>query len=162
MTKQKNSNYSPIEEWKWRQYDGKHKADLDEFIAKHRNDLFFIGTDSQSYSKKNVTVFTTALIAYTMHKGGSVILHRDRVPRMEHLRQRLLMEAMRSLEIAWYLNERIPSESLIGIHLDVNQSLKYKSGQYKDELVGLVVGQGFKALVKPDSWAANSVADSRC
>ena len=30
---------------------------------------------------------------------------------------------------------------------------------YVQELVGLVVGQGFKALIKPESWAASHAAD---
>jgi len=155
-------SWDPIVEWKWRRYDGKRKADLDAFIEEHKNDMFFIGTDSQNYSKKNQCVFTSALIAYKMRKGGAIITHRDRTPLMPALRQRLLSEAMRSLEVAWYLDQKVPSKSIIGIHLDVNSNLKYKSGQYKDELVGLIMAQGFAALVKPDAWASSKVADSRC
>ena len=35
----------------------------------------------------------------------------------------------------------------------------HKSSAYVQELVGLVVGQGFKALIKPESWAATHAAD---
>jgi predicted RNase H-related nuclease YkuK (DUF458 family) len=35
----------------------------------------------------------------------------------------------------------------------------HKSSAYVQELVGLVVGQGFKALIKPQSWAASHAAD---
>jgi predicted RNase H-related nuclease YkuK (DUF458 family) len=155
--------YSPFAEWGWRSYDGKRKIDVLEFVkSKKEDNFFFIGTDSQNYSKKRTCLFTTVLIAYRMGKGGSVILHRDSVPYMDALRLRLLMEAMRSLEVGWWLTQHIPKENVIGIHLDVNQSLKFKSGQYKDELIGLVASQGFTAIVKPDSFAASKCADRKC
>jgi predicted RNase H-related nuclease YkuK (DUF458 family) len=37
--------------------------------------------------------------------------------------------------------------------------VRFKSSAYVQELVGLVVGQGFKALIKPESWAASHAAD---
>jgi len=159
----KVQRYKPFEEWVWRAYDGRRKINLEEYVRDRRdNNFFFIGTDSRNYSKKRSCVFTSVLIAYTKeHHGGSAVIHRNVVPFMESLRQRLIMEAMRSLEVAWWLTKIIPKENVIGIHLDVNQNLKFKSGQYKNELVGLIVSQGFKALVKPDAWAASCVADSR-
>jgi predicted RNase H-related nuclease YkuK (DUF458 family) len=155
--------YKPFNEWIWRSYDGKNKIDLAEYIKGRVADdnIFFIGTDSQNYSKRRSCLFTSALICYKMRKGGSVVIHRDFVPFMDSLRQRLLMEAMRSLEIAWWLNEHVPKERVIGIHLDVNPSLKFKSGQYKDELVGLIVAQGMRCFIKPDSWGSSCVADSK-
>ena len=163
MKKTEKYNYLPFKEWKWRSYDGKNRIDIEEYVKSKRDDCyFFIGTDSQNYSKKRNCVFTSVLIAYKMHRGGSVVIHRDTVSYMDSLRQRLLMEAMRSLEIAWWLTQHIPKDNVIGIHLDVNQSLKFKSGQYKDELVGLVCAQGFQAIVKPDSFAASKCADRKC
>ena len=155
-------SYKPFDEWKWRSYDGKRRVKVEEFVESHKDDFFFIGTDSQNYSKKQQTIFTTALIAYKFRHGGSIVIHRDRGRFIDALRQRLLMEAMYSLEVAWFLDSKIPKESIIGIHLDVNRNLKFKSAQYKDELVGLIVAQGYNALIKPDAWAASSVADSRC
>ena len=155
--------YKPIAEWKWTNYEGKrHFESLDQFVLENKDNYFFIGSDSQNYKKSRQCVFTTVVIAYTRGRGGRVALHKNKIGYMDNLRQRLLMEAMRSLEVAWYMDKLIPRESIIGIHLDVNQNLKFKSGKYKDELIGLIVGQGFKALVKPDSWAASTVADSRC
>lgn len=45
------------------------------------------------------------------------------------------------------------------VHIDANPVVAYKSSQYVQELVGLVVGQGFRALIKPESWAASDAAD---
>jgi predicted RNase H-related nuclease YkuK (DUF458 family) len=160
--KKERWGYDPFDVWQWRSYDGKDIVSLDDFVDLHKSDLFFIGTDSQNYSKKHCCIFTTVLIGYKMGHGGSVIIHRDKVHFMDALRQRLLMEAMRSLETAWYLDKQISNKSLIAIHLDVNKNLRYKSAKYKDELVGLITSQGFSACVKPDAWAASSTADKKC
>jgi len=156
--------YTPFNEWTWKSYDGKRGIDIEDFIAERKGmgDIYFIGTDSQNYSKKRQTCFTTVLIAYRMHHGGCPVIYRDRVPMIESLRQRLLTEAMRSLEVAWFLDARVPKENIIGIHLDVNPSLRFKSGKYKEELVGLVAAQGFRCMIKPDAWAASGVADRKC
>ena len=156
------SEYPPFSSWKWRNYDGTKDISLLDFIKQHDNHIFFIGTDSQNYVKGNKCTFTTVLVAYKLRHGGSVITHTDKVSCIKALRQRLLLEAMRSLETAWYLNSYIPKDQQITIHLDVNSNLKYESSRYKEELVGLVVAQGFKCLVKPDSFAASSVADRKC
>lgn len=160
--KKERWGYAPFDMWQWRSYDGKDTVSIDSFIERHKGDYFFIGTDSQNYSKKHCCIFTTVLIGYKTGHGGSVILHRDRVPFMDALRQRLLMEAFRSLEAAWYLDKKISDKSLIAIHLDVNKNLKYKSAKYKDELVGLITGQGFPCSVKPDAFAASCTADKKC
>lgn len=152
-----------FETWKWTSYDGLRSVEISDFIKQNSENHFFIGTDSQNYfGVKEVCVFTSVLIAYRLGRGGSVITAIDRCSTIQSLRQRLVLEAMRSLDVAWYLAKRIPNEQIIGIHLDVNNNLKFKSGQYKDELVGLIMAQGFRALVKPDSWAATNVADSKC
>ena len=35
----------------------------------------------------------------------------------------------------------------------------HRSSRYVQELVGLVVSQGFRAVIKPESWAASRAAD---
>lgn len=160
--KDQDRGYSPFEEWAWKNYDGDKKVEIDDFLLGHQEDFFMVGTDSQNYSSKRMCVFTTVIIAYKLGRGGSVILHRDKSPFIQALRQRLLMEAMRSLEAAWYMDRKIPSKNIIEIHLDVNPNLDFRSGQYKDELISLVSSQGFRALIKPHAFAASGVADRKC
>lgn len=157
-------DYPPFATWEWKNYDGDRKVDVAEFIKNNLDADFFIGTDSQNYRKnKKVCCFTTVLVAYRKGRGGTIIIHSDKTPFIEQarLRQRLLLEAMRSLETAWFVDSLINKQSVVTIHLDVNDSLRHKSGQYKDELVGLVMGQGFNAAWKPNGWASSNVADSR-
>jgi predicted RNase H-related nuclease YkuK (DUF458 family) len=45
------------------------------------------------------------------------------------------------------------------VHIDANPVERHKSSAYVQDLVGLVVSQGFRAVIKPDSWAASRAAD---
>ncbi len=145
--------YMPFSDWKWKKYDEDSSVNIDDFIKEHSDDFFLIGTDSQNYSKGEKCVFTTSIIAYRLGKGGSIILNKDRVSIIRALRQRLLLEAMRSLETAWYIDSKVNSKNIIEVHLDINENSIYRSGQYKDELVGLVSSQGYKCIIKPDAYA---------
>ena len=158
----KENGYASFKDWVWKDFDGKRKVSFDEFVVNHPDCFFIIGTDSQNHKKRQQCVFTSVLIAYKLGRGGSVIMHRDKVPVMNALRQRLLMEAMRSLEVAWYLSTRIEDKNIMEIHLDVNSNLKWESSKYKEELVGLVVGQGFTAVLKPNAFGASKCADRKC
>lgn len=154
--------YPLFSTWAWKSYDGTNSVNVQEFVRANLDADFYVGTDSQNYRKgKRHCTFTTVLVAYRRGKGGSVILHSDKTAYQEHLRLRLLTEAMRSLETAWFLSGLIPKQNIVTIHLDVNDSVKYKSGQYKDELVGMIMAQGFKCAHKPYSWAASGVADAK-
>lgn len=153
----------PFEEWVWRTYYDHIITSLDDFINKYKLEddrYFFIGTDSQLYTKDQKTKFNTVLVAYQLHKGGVILSSTNTERYISSLRERLLFETWRSIELAFYLNDQISSDKMITIQLDINSNLKYKSAHYKDELVGMVVGQGFNAIIKPDAWAASGVADS--
>ena len=158
----KTYNYSPFSSWKWKTYDGKSNYNIEDFVEKYKGNDFYIGTDSQNYSKQNLCVFTTVVVGYEWGRGGDIIIGREKLSFIDALRQRLLIEAMRSLETAMYVDSKISNKNTIHIHLDVNKNLKYKSGKYKDELVGLIVSQGFICKVKPDAFAASKAADKKC
>ena len=164
----------PFSTWKWKKYDSNESMDIGKFIEDYKDCLFFIGTDSQSYSKSGSCVFTSVLIAYRLGEGGRIIRHTDRrsiVPK-EALSAKLTVETQRSIEICKFVEEKLLNlsdndhdytKNLIGVSIDVNSDeLKGKSGRYKDMLVGMVMSYGWKAFVKPDSWAASHVADAKC
>lgn len=158
---QNKQGYPDFSTWQWVSYDGKQKADIKEFMAKYSDRDFYVGTDSQNYKNKRNCVFTTVLIAYKRGHGGTIIRHSDKTAYVEHLRQRLIIEAMRSLETAWYIDSICNKQSVVTIHLDVNENRKYKSSQYCQELVGLVMAQGYNCTHKPNSWAASTCADAK-
>lgn len=170
--------YEPLEKWVWKKYETNETLDIDEFIVRNKDCMFFIGTDSQNYPKSRKCVFTTVLIAYRMGRGGCIARHIDKRPLIpvEALSARLTVETQRSIEICRYLEDKLLelsfidgldednlyTKNIVGISIDVNSDSKYKSGRYKDMLVGMVVAYGFECFIKPDAWASSKVADKKC
>lgn len=121
-----------------------------------------IACDSQQVGKD--TEYVTVVVVHRPTKGGRVFFARERIPRVRELRERLWKEAWRSTELAMDLTatpdigEVFPI-TVSAIHIDANIDPKHKSSKYVEELVGLVMGQGFKAVVKPEAFAASHAAD---
>lgn len=114
-----------------------------------------IGTDSLQSGK--YTQFVTVVAILTPTKGGRAAYCRFVQKRLTSLRERLWKEVWLSTDLAMSLSPVVPGEMIV--HIDANPAVQHKSSAYVQELVGLVVGQGFKALIKPDSWAATHAAD---
>ena len=119
--------------------------------------VIYVGTDSQQAA--GVTKFTTAIVSHEPGHGGTYAFIRFKTRRIDSLRERLLAEAWKSVELAMLVAQNTPELKIV-VHLDVNESIKYKSGKYAGDLIALVVGQGFKAEIKPNAFAASTLADS--
>lgn len=118
----------------------------------------YVGTDSKVKKSDKKVIYATCIVIYKKGKGGKILLCKEKRPLPNSLRERLALEVWKSIETSMELSKHIPNVD-ITIHVDVNQSQKYKSGDFCQELVSMVVGQGFKCVVKPDAFAAQSVAD---
>ena len=114
-----------------------------------------VGTDSLQTGR--LTQFVTVVVILTPRKGGRVAYRKQTVPRIASLRERLLKEVWESVDLGLQLSPIVKGE--LTVHIDANPVVAHKSSAYVQELVGLVVGQGFKALIKPHSWAASHAAD---
>ena len=152
-------NYPVFSNWNWYTYDSKQPINLQEFVEGNIGRQFYIGTDS--HNKGDKCRYTTVCIAYEEGEGGSVIFHSDHTPRPPNLRQKLLNETMRTVELAWYLEELVGDNEFFEFHMDVNPNKKFGSGKYHAELVGMVKGMNYKAVSKPKSWAATHAADKK-
>jgi uncharacterized protein len=121
-----------------------------------------IASDSQQ--RGQWTEYVTVVTLIRPGKGGRVLFNREHIARIRELRERLWKETWRSTELAMELTEtpdigeRMKID-VAAIHIDANVDPKHKSSKYVEELVGLVVGQGFNAVVKPEAWAASHAAD---
>ena len=131
--------------------------DILEFVrdASRNGQAVHIGTDSLQTGR--FTQFVTVVVILTPRKGGRVAYRRDVVPRIVSLRERLLKEVWRSVDLGLQFSPIVAGE--LTVHIDANPVVTHKSSAYVQELVGLVVGQGFRALIKPESWAASHAAD---
>lgn len=114
-----------------------------------------IGTDSLQVGR--YTQFVTVVVIVRKGKGGRVAYRKETVPRISSLRERLFMETWKSVGLGLALSPRVPNELII--HIDANPVETTASSKYVQELVGLVVGQGFAVRIKPEAWASTHCAD---
>lgn len=124
-----------------------------------------VGTDSNGNNGKK-TDFVTAVIVYRVGKGGRYFWKKTNGGKIYHtLRDRIYQEVTLSLQTAQKMLGELglllkPSSELnydFQIHIDVGQ--KGPTREMIKEVVGMVRGNGFKAKIKPDSYAASNVAD---
>ncbi len=141
----------------WKTLSEVRIADILQFVrdASRDGQAVHVGTDSLQSGR--FTQFVTVVVILTPRKGGRVAYRREVVPRITSLRERLLKEVWRSVDLGLLFSPIVAGD--LTVHIDANPVVAYKSSAYVQELVGLVVGQGFKALIKPESWAASHAAD---
>lgn len=143
----------------WRTLHDEPVEDLRQFVSSVGSDIaIHIGTDSLQVGR--FTQYVTVVALLRPHRGGRAIYRRQVVPRVKSLRERLLREVWLSVELALELNQYIQGE--LTVHVDANPDLKFKSSKYIQELTGMVVSNGFRALIKPDAWCSSHIADHIC
>lgn len=158
-------------ERKWKTLSGQDVSniifDLNELLSSGGKEIH-IGSDSQQSGK--TTSFVTVLVVITPSKGGKVFYTQEKVLRIKELRERLYKEVWMSTELAMDLTatpeigelRSLAFENEITIHIDANTIAgngKFKSNKWAQELAAMAASQGFKTLLKPDSWAASHAAD---
>lgn len=117
-----------------------------------------VGTDSHT---REELCFVTAVIIHRIGKGARFYYRKRTQRKLASLRQRIFYETAISLTLAEKLAESMQQAGAsalnVEIHLDVGEG-----GETKDlirEVVGMVVGSGFHAEIKPNSYGASKVAD---
>lgn len=124
-----------------------------------------IGSDShkRSYQGQHLTNFVTAVVVHRIGKGGRYFWQNGLQIKTHSIRDKIYQETGLSLELASKLvpklNHRLQGQNNweLEIHIDVGQSGQTRS--MIREVVGMVVGNGYTAKTKPESFAASSVAD---
>jgi len=141
----------------WKTLSEVRIPDIQQFVrdASRDGQAVHVGTDSLQTGR--FTQFVTVVVILTPRKGGRVAYRREVVPRITSLRERLLKEVWKSVDLGLQFSPLVMGE--LTVHIDANPVVAHKSSAYVQELVGLVVGQGFRALIKPESWAASHAAD---
>ena len=118
-----------------------------------------IGTDSSSALAHDD--FVSAIVLHRVGKGGRYFWTRRKEKKTPSLRQRIWREAWLSFELAQNLMHRLSSLSLLRfdleIHVDIGENGRTK--EMIDEVVGMIIGSGFAVRIKPEAYAASSVAD---
>ena len=134
----------------------KNKSDIIEIA---------IGSDSQN---KDYTKMVTVIVIYAEGKGGISFNYTEKIKRIESVKEKLEIETSRSLITATTLIDILENnpkyhemylDCPISIHIDAGNSVKGKTKDLIKFVTGWVHATGFNCVIKPDSYAASSVAD---
>jgi predicted RNase H-related nuclease YkuK (DUF458 family) len=133
--------------------------DIIDLVQRDYEYEVFVGSDSQVHKRLKKIVYVTCIVLYKKGHGGRVFVCKELEKFANSLKERLQKEVWRSLEVAFELKQVLPSNVDLIIHVDVNSKKKFKSSEYMQEFVGMITSQGFKCVIKPDAWAAQSCAN---
>jgi len=137
--------------------------DILKFVKLHSNNngMVYVGCDS--FLEKHMCTFSTAicLCHADNQEGGRYFIKRHKV-RSDHfasLLQRITAEVQDSIFTGMKLLEHHP-QAKIELHLDVSSPDKEnKTSKFADMMIGYAKGSGFDCKIKPQAFAASSVAD---
>ena len=117
-----------------------------------------IGTDSQVKGKE--TEFATVIVFIRKGKGGFMYIHNETTKQRMSIKQRMLMEVGKSIEVAYALCNIFSRYSVdMEVHADINSNPNFKSNDALKEAMGYIVGMGFAFKAKPEAFASSSCAN---
>ena len=152
---------------RWRRLDGKtiegnlqdavEAAIIRETEMGHKLKLC-IGSDSQV--KSNWIEFATVIVFLREKKGGFMFIHNDRTNQTMSLKERMITEVAKSVEVAYGLCDLLDTYGIeLEVHADINTDPSFKSNTALKEAMGYILGMGFVFKAKPDAFASSSCAD---
>ncbi|RYF86008.1 MAG: hypothetical protein EON98_04945 [Chitinophagaceae bacterium] len=117
-----------------------------------------IGTDSQV--KGSETEFATVIVFLREGHGGFMFIHNDKTHQQYSIKERMLVEVAKSIEIAYELcNLFTLYEVDMEVHADINTNPNFKSNDALKEAMGYILGMGFAFKAKPEAFASSSCAN---
>jgi len=128
-----------------------------EFEAGHRLKVC-IGTDSQV--KGPETEFATVIVFLREGRGGFMFIHNEKTSYKYSIKERMLVEVSKSIEIAYDLCDLFTSYDVdMEVHADINTNPHFKSNEALREATGYILGMGFAFKAKPEAFASTSCAN---
>lgn len=117
-----------------------------------------IGSDSQVYGR--VIEFGTVIVFLREGRGGFMLIANESSTQPMSLKERLLYEVSRSIEIAYALCNLLDTYQVdLEVHADINTNPSFKSNTALQEAMGYILSMGFVFRAKPDSFASSSCAN---
>ena len=117
-----------------------------------------IGTDSQV--KGAVTEFATVIVFLREKHGGFMFIHNEKTRKRYTIKERMLVEVAKSIEIAYELCDLFTRYNVdMEVHADINTNPNFKSNAALKEAMGYILGMGFAFKAKPDAFASSSCAN---
>ena len=152
---------------RWRKFNGDpieiSIIDAVELAIRREKEVGFrlkvcIGTDSQVKGKE--TEFATVIVFLREGHGGFMFIHNDRTRQNFSIKERMLMEVAKSIEIAFELCDLFTIYDIdMEVHADINTNPQFKSNDALREAMGYILGMGFAFKAKPEAFASSSCAN---
>ncbi len=117
-----------------------------------------IGTDSQV--KGPDTEFATVIVFLREGRGGFMFIQNFKTKQTFTIKERMLTEVARSIEIAYELCHLFTLYDVdMEVHADINTNPHFKSNDALREAMGYILGMGFAFKAKPEAFASSSCAN---
>ncbi len=152
---------------KWRKLDGQRielpiKQAVEDTIIRETAAGYklkvCIGTDSQV--RGEVIEFATVIVFLREKKGGFMFISNYKKTQRMTLKERMIMEVAKSVEIAYALCDLLDQYKVeLEVHADINTDPSFKSNKALKEAMGYILGMGFVFKAKPNAFASSSCAD---
>lgn len=117
-----------------------------------------IGTDSQV--KGPVTDYATVIVFIREKKGAFMFIHQDRSSLKMSIKERMLTEVQKSIEVAYSLCDLLDLYHVdLEVHADINTNPMFKSNQALHDAMGYILSMGFVFKAKPEAFASSACAN---
>lgn len=151
----------------WRKFNGERihlpiKEEVKNAIVRETQKGYHlkvcIGTDSQV--KGAETEFATVIVFLREGHGGFMFIHNDKTHKKYSIKERMLVEVAKSIEIAYELCGLFTQYDVdMEVHADINTNPHFKSNEALREAMGYILGMGFAFKAKPEAFASSSCAN---
>lgn len=152
---------------KWKRFNGEPiqlpikdivRQTIQAEMAKGTKLKVCIGTDSQV--KGADTEFATVIVFLREHSGGFMYIHNEHSRQKLHIKERMLLEVAKSIEVAYELCDLFIEYNIeMEVHADINTNPQFKSNDALKEAMGYILGMGFAFKAKPEAFASSCCAD---
>jgi predicted RNase H-related nuclease YkuK (DUF458 family) len=117
-----------------------------------------IGSDSQV--RGGSVEYATVIVFLREKKGGFMFIQNSRENRKMSLRERMIFEVSKSIEVAYALCDLLDTYDVaLEVHADINTDPLFESNTALKEAMGYILSMGFVFKAKPDAFASSSCAD---
>lgn len=141
--------------------------DIVKFLQEDEQSLYrlVIGTDSHERKIDGIKVanFVTAIVMHRIGKGGRYFWRNGTHEKVNSLRHKIFTETSLSLETASVLvpelNKLLAEKKNWELEIHIDVGTVGDTREMIKEVVNMVIGNGYTARTKPESFAASTVAD---
>ena len=137
--------------------DGKMHA-IEDVIARP-NIRYRVGCDSLNIKHHSVYIMSLVGI-FPESTGAFVFYHKEKIPKIKNIQERLWKEVEMSVAFAKYLRDDLGAD-IEAIDFDLNILPEYPSSRLAPSAIGFASAEGFSGYCKPDKlyaiWSSDHI-----